>query len=238
MPPSDMSPDKQKVLVLTAGHVAVPKEEFSRYLTGSIINEVPKPFIANADTEYPQTYHFIVTLNHFLDVPENQARHVHVRRIIVATMLGTDLALLELDITYGELKALNITPAPLAQSQPKLGEIITAHGHPVELNLPIAAPGQVIRAESISAEGFNWSYSYAINASVAEGVSGGPAFNKNGEVVGIVNVAARDVNYIQPVSQLREIFENGDVSFEKIRLNPTLSPHLLDGSCNSMLKPK
>jgi len=61
-----------------------------------------------------------VQFNYFADTPD---RRVTVRSLKVgwSTMKGVDLALVELNATLGDLRALGIRPVPLASQEPQTG---------------------------------------------------------------------------------------------------------------------
>lgn len=103
--------EDQPALVITAGHCSV-----NARLTGD--NDVV--------IDSPMQPGFYFTPNYFYDNQTDHRRY-EIRRVVYSTMKGTDIGLLELSATYGELKSAGIKPTLLKNFEPVDRAIESAH---------------------------------------------------------------------------------------------------------------
>ena len=67
------------------------------------------------------------------DIPESQHVRVNTKSILYGTMKGTDLAIVELNISNKDLIAKGIKPLKIADAYPAIGAKIEAYGYPLSL---------------------------------------------------------------------------------------------------------
>jgi hypothetical protein len=122
---------------------------------------------------------------------------------IVAMDVANDLALVRLDKPL-----VGATPIPIAQRKPDKGETVLSVGYPLEKGLTIVSGAYNGRAEDYFQELIH--YSGAVNS----GMSGGPAVDLRGNLVG-VNVAvtrnAQLVSLLVPANKVQELLSRTPV---------------------------
>lgn len=123
--------------------------------------------------------------------PQRSRRTYKVQRILYATMKNSDLALLELPITQGDLIRTGISPLTIAPQPAPLGQRIEVVGVPGSvipnhrhfLHRSSCLLGPTVRVK----EGvYEWTQALRNRCSVVGGMSGSPMI-ANGQVVGIIN---------------------------------------------------
>ncbi len=118
---------------------------------------------------------------------------------VIGTDLDSDLAVIKVDATEGEL-----FPLPLGDSSTlKVGQTVVAIGNPFGLESTmtvgiISALARTLDSERTSPDGqfFTAGDIIQTDAAINPGNSGGPLFNINGEVIGI-NRAIRTTNFTE-----------------------------------------
>jgi hypothetical protein len=172
-PPASSTP----ALILTAGHCA------GRFGANDVQIDVPAP----------GTWAF--TPAYFIDT-RNQHQSFRVRRTVYATMKGVDLAVMELDATYGDLANLGVHPMRLYATQPTPTTAIQIAHVPI-VGIPVNE--QFMRLSNCYAdtrrpifEGFNpWLWNEAVPhicQGIRGGSSGSPVVLQNQvEVIGVLN---------------------------------------------------
>ncbi|MFZ3285011.1 trypsin-like serine peptidase [Pseudomonas sp.] len=177
--------DDQPALVVTAGHCSV-----NARLTGD--NDVV--------IDSPMQPGFYFTPNFFYD---NQADHrrYEIRRVVYSTMKGTDLGLLELSATYGELRSAGIKPTLLKNFEPVDRAIESAHipffatpGGGIFLRHSVCKSESgrpVFESEEPIRVNFPWFWSQSRPndcIGVYGGSSGAPVFSKDGrQVIAVIS---------------------------------------------------
>ncbi len=128
-----------------------------------------------------------------------------------------DLAILKInDADFTPLKAL---PYSIRRNSSDLGEQVFTLGYP--RNDIVYGEGYLSARSGYNSD----SLSYQVQISANPGNSGGPLFNNNGEVIGILSTrqaqaegVAFAVKSKNIFSMVDELVKNGDTAFEKIRL--------------------
>jgi len=131
----------------------------------------------------------------FTDTQDRQVKAA-VRRVAYSTMKGTDIALLELDVTQAELVARGVRPLELEATEPaRAGDRVEAVGAPglffdIEERFLRRSRCQILN-ERVDLLEFRWNFrnSQASDCEdIVGGISGSPLIaGKSGKVVGIVN---------------------------------------------------
>ncbi len=146
----------------------------------------------------PATDHY-VTFNMFKDSTSANKVKIQAKKIAYSTMKGTDLGIVELNATVGELAQKGIKPFNIAGGIPKSGTAIKSYGIPVT---GIPQESQFLRQSSSVVMGktdlieFSWSWwdMYAtMMPDIKGGSSGSPVFAdlKDG-VIGLINTTTID----------------------------------------------
>ena len=140
-------------------------------------------------------WEFTVTFDWFADTAADKRREVKVRTINWATMKGTDLAILRLDATLGELEGAGFHPFALAKTA------LTKPAGVVNVGAPSMGAGEAepyLRAGTCTADAterlireHDWTWREALRADCPDiygGSSGSPVIDRaTGEVAAVVN---------------------------------------------------
>jgi len=140
---------------------------------------------------------------------------VRTKRWVYATLKGVDIAILELDATFGELEKQGVIPLEISESQPTNGEKLTLVGQP-ESSVP--ENHRVLHESTCSFAGLVSDYRTVQLGSVKRsvyvdrgrthqcsqsgGMSGGPLINSSGKIVGVVSYGGA---YLQDVVDLNSL---------------------------------
>jgi S1-C subfamily serine protease len=161
--------------------------------TGVLLSQTPEPKQPPAavrvflETGHGSGVHigngYIVTATHVVGDAKKASVKTEDGRTLEAEVIWSnkdyDIALLRVD-------GLNISARPLHCGNPEVGTIIQTTGNPVNLEF-IRTWGHV--ASTIAPRG-TWKSTYIADVTVAGGVSGGPVYDMQQRVVGIVVGAA------------------------------------------------
>jgi uncharacterized protein (TIGR03437 family) len=136
-----------------------------------------------------------VEFNYFVDTPDRRAT-VNARTVGWSTMKGTDLALVELDRTLGELRALGIRPVRLAARTFEAGRRVFwagISGAPIPPELQFLRRGRCTLGSQVQLlEGsWIWNKDFSNNCpDLYAGASGSPLFDEeSGEVMGVIGTS-------------------------------------------------
>lgn len=174
---SDVPASTRRALILTAGHCAEETDD----------NTVIVDRAAGPEWSFTPAY--------FVDT-QPQHRAFGVARVLYATMKGVDLAVLELNATYGDLAALGVHPLALSADFVAPGTSIELAHIPV---IGVPEDERFLRHSSCHSEAGQflvegahpWWWKAAVPndcQGVAGGTSGAPVFLQGGNViVGILN---------------------------------------------------
>lgn len=129
----------------------------------------------------------------FAGAKESEVVNASTTRVIYESMKKQDIAVLELNMTYGELEAKGIPSYRLAASH--LPEDITTIGRPFEKTPDGVihhrkAQCQLEKQVGVIEGDWYWPQALATNCPSQRGASGSPMFNSKGEVVGILNTGS------------------------------------------------
>lgn len=164
--------------------------------------------------------HIVFKLNYFLN-DKTHVRPVGVRQVVYATMKGTDITILELDTTFGQLVKEGFTPLRIDENSPKIGEPVEIIGIPMTgveasqsfLHKAICELGQ---PANVREDVYQWQKSIRTRCSVVGGMSGSPLVSlKSHQVVAIANTGVDDDALKQPECSLNrpcEISSDGGVA--------------------------
>ena len=145
-----------------------------------------------------------VQFGQFADIQESQERF-NIKQTAFATMKGTDLAIFELDATYGQLTARGYRPLEIQAEPLSPGEPVIAVGVPVT---GIALDEQYLRQADCRVSGqtqlieFTWTWYEFLRTDCADikpGSSGSPLIStRTRKLVGLINTTTQDAAYIGP----------------------------------------
>lgn len=162
----------------------------------------------------------VFKLNYFKD-GVNRVRPVRVRRIVYATMKGTDITVLELDTSFKQLVKEGFTPLKIDPVPAPVGEPVEIIGIPLNgvepsrtfLHRSVCEIGQSV---NVREDVYQWEKSIRNRCSLVGGMSGSPVVSlQSNRVVAIANTGVDDNAISQPECSLNrpcEISTNGKVS--------------------------
>lgn len=145
----------------------------------------------------------VFKLNYFVNA-ETRVRPVPVRRVVYATMNGTDIAILELNTTFKQLVSEGFTPLKLDSIPPSMGEPVEVVGVPVGgvepsrsfLHRAVCDVGATV---NLREDIYQLQTSIRNRCSVVGGMSGSPMISRrSNRVVAIINTAVNDEALSQP----------------------------------------
>ena len=175
-------PDAAPAYVITAGHC------ISMGPSNEVILDRPASNIS-------------VTFGYFIDTPDQQVRF-NSKRIAYSSMKGTDIALVELDATHGQVAAKGYRPLEFSTDPPAPGEPILITGIPSS-GIPsdevfLRQAGCTHGGEASLVE-FIWTfYGFHRNdcADIKGGSSGSPVLSaRTGRLLAILNTSTLDNQY-------------------------------------------
>jgi Trypsin-like peptidase domain len=142
-------------------------------------------------------------------------RTYRVQKVLYATMKNSDIAILELPITQGELMRTGIVPLQIARQLPSPGQRIEVVGVPGEVlpeNRQFLHRSTCLLGATVQVrEGvYQWTHALRNRCSVVGGMSGSPMIS-NGQAVGIINTGGGydRVNNLCALNNPCEVGANG-----------------------------
>ena len=159
------------------------------------------------------------TVNYFYDFKPKRLT-IPVKRLVYGTMKHNDIAILELNLTQGELQQAGIKLLQIAAQPPAVGEPSIVVGVPSEgvkdsLNYLHATTCRVGASANIKEDVYNWPKSIRHRCSIVGGMSGSPMISlKTNRVVGIINTGVNDNAAKQPPCSINrpcEVGTNGKI---------------------------
>ena len=145
----------------------------------------------------------VFKLNYFAN-EQTRVRPVRVRRVVYATMKGTDITILELATTFKQLVKEGFTPLTIDGVPARVGEPVEVIGIPmtgVEPSLRFLHKTFCEVGESVNLreDVYQWEKSIRNRCSAVAGMSGSPLVSlKSNQVVAIINTAVNDDALTQP----------------------------------------
>jgi Trypsin-like peptidase domain len=147
------------------------------------------------------------TVNYFHDFKPERLTF-DVKRMVYGTMKNTDIAILELNITQGEMLKAGIAPLQISPQPPTIGEPVVVVGVPSEgvkeeLNFLHATTCKTGEFANVKEDVYNWKQSIRHQCSIVGGMSGSPMISRvTQQVVGIINTGVNDSASKQPQCSL------------------------------------
>jgi hypothetical protein len=178
--------------------------------------------------QFPDTKEIIINkpsdivfkLNYFVN-NKARVRSVSVRRIAYATMKGTDITILELDTTFGQLVKEGFTPLKIDAFPPSVGEPVEIVGIPMTgvdssrsfIHRAVCELGQ---PANVREESYQWEKSIRMRCSVVGGMSGSPLVSlRSNRVVAIANTGVDDEALTKPECSMNrpcEVSNDGSIA--------------------------
>lgn len=167
-----------------------------------------------------QPSNLIFKLNYFKD-GLNRVRPVRVRRVVYATMKGTDITVLELNTSFKQLVKEGFTPLKIDPVPAPVGEPVKIIGIPLNgvepsrsfLHRAVCEIGQ---SANVREDGYQWEKSIRNRCSLVGGMSGSPVVSlQSNRVVAIANTGVDDNALSQPECSLNrpcEITKEGKIT--------------------------
>ncbi|HEY9668493.1 MAG TPA: serine protease [Coleofasciculaceae cyanobacterium] len=162
----------------------------------------------------------VFKLNYFRD-EKRRVRPVQVKRVVYATMKGTDITVLELATSYKRLVKEGFTPLKIAEVPAAIGEPVEVIGIPMRgvepsrsfLHRAVCAIGASV---NVREDIYEWNQSIRNRCSVVGGMSGSPVVSrKSNQVVAIANTGVDDAAMKQPECSLNrpcEVSSDGKIA--------------------------
>ncbi len=145
----------------------------------------------------------VFKLNYFVNAG-TLVRSVRVRRVVYATMKGTDIAILELNTAFKQIVNEGFTPLKIEEVLPAVGEPVEVIGIPMTgvkpslsyLHRTVCEVGQSV---NLREDVYQWEKAIRTRCSVVGGMSGSPVVSlKTNRVVAIANTGVDDEALNQP----------------------------------------
>lgn len=133
----------------------------------------------------------VVVFKKISGIPENEYVRCTTRNILYGTMKGTDLAIIQLNISNKDLIAKGIKPLKISDIFPVIGAKIEAFGYPLSISPVILRKSEDILGASTNVSEFIWFWKQLSTSNfkdIYSGSSGSPIFS-NGEktIFGVIN---------------------------------------------------
>jgi hypothetical protein len=215
-----------KVLVLTAGHCLRPHGEFLKP------HEVQVNGTTSAYFSFPRPRWVKTAANGAARALDK----VPFSRVVFAAFDGIDLALLEMDLTYDQLKDRGQKPPLLARPTGAIGEAVSSFGIPEDeayksrrFHLALcrtrasALTSGTSSFTNVGPDAYSLQNRVAVACTSFGGMSGGYVRNVQGGVIGVNSLLMGEVPYFASVQPL---------------LNCATAEGRLDESCLAILKTK
>jgi hypothetical protein len=173
-PPNCSNLKAQKAIMVTNGHCTKALD--------------PQKVLSQVDSTIPK-----FKFGQMNGAKESEIVDASGSKILYSTMREKDLAIIELDKTYGELEAQGIPAYEMAPAV--IPQAITTVGRPV-IDVPKSerflreAQCRIEKRTGVVEGDWHWPVSVAANCPAVGGASGSPMFNNSGQVVGILNSAS------------------------------------------------
>ncbi len=181
--------------VCTAALIRTHEDAWARAFVFTAGHCVLDPFDPHTVDQVRQDFGIAatVTFNDFVDTQDATVA-IPVRRVAYATMRGTDLAVLELDASVGEMTSLGLAPLDLASRPPDPGERIAVVGIPQGMEGEYLRRARCDGAASTTVVEWFWHW-FDVHPNdcpdIRPGSSGSPVLTSRGEVFGLVNTTTR-----------------------------------------------
>ena len=145
----------------------------------------------------------VFKLNYFVNA-KSLVRSIEVRKVVYATMKGTDITIFELNTTFKQLVKEGFTPLDIDPVPPTLGEPVQVIGIPGSgvkpslryLHKAVCETGQSV---NLNEDIYQWQNSVRHRCSTVGGMSGSPMISqRTNRVIAIVNTGVNDDSIKQP----------------------------------------
>jgi V8-like Glu-specific endopeptidase len=172
--------DNAPAYAVTNGHCAI----LPKFLKATEI-------ITNRPTD------IVFKLNYFVNT-KSKVKTIPIKKIVYATMKGTDITVFELNTTFKNLVKAGFTPLDIDTVPPNLGEPVKVIGIPgsgVQHSLRYLhkATCETGVAVDLNEDVYQWKNSVRHRCSTIGGMSGSPMISqKTNRVIGIVNTGVND----------------------------------------------
>lgn len=139
----------------------------------------------------------VFKLNYFVNT-KSQVKTIPIKKIVYATMKGTDITIFQLDTTFKQLVKAGFTPLDIDPVAPQLGEPVKVIGVPGSgVNRPLRylhkANCETGESVNLNEDVYQWQNSVRHRCSTIGGMSGSPMISrKTNRVIAIVNTGVND----------------------------------------------
>lgn len=143
-------------------------------------------FFKDNDIDYNQPIDATIYFKKRENVPENEIVKVKAKRILYSTMKGTDLAIVELNISNRKLMEQGVYPIKVASTLPNVGTSITTYGYPIALMPIFLRKNESVLGSSSNISEFIWLWKNFYSSkfsNIYSGCSGSPVFTSNSQAV-------------------------------------------------------
>ena len=158
-----------------------------------LMNGFPRP--GEFQVDVPPARGMKFTARYYQDAG-NQRRSISVARVEYATMTGTDMALMRLGVTVGQLRSEGLRGFPIAKQAPMMGEPVVNVGIPQSGVRPTylrRSECQILAQVDLKEGNWDFNGSFRNQCSVVGGSSGSSLVSQNtGEIVALINTGVAD----------------------------------------------